>query len=467
MLHVIIALAVAGVLTLLTRNINLLRFKSIFICFSAFALGLFLHHLNLRKPFFPNFQNKETIVFKLSKKLNSNLKNRKYEAVAWKDKSKFRLILSVSKDKPELDYRHFYRARVYINNTEPPKNDYQFDYAKYLSRRKIYHQAYIPSGYEVAEAQNLSFGDLVSQKRQNILQRIDRTEMSPKSREFLKGIILADRTEMDAETVADFSRTGLAHILAISGSHIAVIFVLIYFIFQKIFPSKLRKYGIISSVVFIWMFAAFIGFGSSVVRSCIMLSVYFIYVLLQRKPDLLHAMALAALLILILDSHQIFDVGFQLSFIAVFGIFWLNRPLLNFMPKVKNKLQRFLVNIPTVTVAAQIATLPLVLYYFHQFSYISFIANLVIVPFSEIVIIFSLLMTMLIGFGLKFHFLTAVYDWTASQMLSLIHWFSGFDTLFFKNFPMSFAEVMVLLLCVCLLRFVLIKFSIKNLLPWA
>lgn len=295
-----------------------------------------------------------------------------------------------------------------------------------------------------------------------MLKRIDETEISEKTKEFLKGIILADRTEIDAGTVRDFNRSGLVHFLAISGTHIVVIFGIFYFLLTRFTTLKLRKYAIILSLIFIWLFAAFIGFGNSVLRSCIMLSVYFIFVLLQRKPDLLHSLALSAFFILIGDTQQIFDVGFQLSFLAVLGIYWLNQPLLKYFPKQNNYLEKLLYNTITISLSAQLATLPLVLSYFHQFSFISVIANIVIVPFSEIIIVFSLIMTGLISLGIDFELINRLYDEVIQVLLQMIHWFAEVDFLFFDNIPMNAAEVFSASIIVYLLRPALLKFNFKN-----
>ncbi len=183
--------------------------------------------------------------------------------------------------------------------------------------------------------------DKVKQIRLDFLQRIDSSMLSTESRDFLKGIILADRTDMDAGISADFTKTGLVHFLAISGTHMIIIFWLIMFFLKRCFPLRLRNVAVIISLLLIWCFAVFIDYGSSVVRSCLMLTFYYIMVLLQRKPDLLHSMALAGLIILMLDTQQLFDIGFQLSFLAVFGIYWLNRPILNCLPKARNNIHDF------------------------------------------------------------------------------------------------------------------------------
>lgn len=120
-----------------------------------------------------------------------------------------------------------------------------------------------------------------------------------------------------------------------------IIFWLIMFFLKRCFPLRLRNVAVIISLLLIWCFAVFIDYGSSVVRSCLMLTFYYIMVLLQRRPDLLHSMALAGLVILMLDTQQLFDIGFQLSFLAVFGIYWLNRPILNCLPKARNNIHDF------------------------------------------------------------------------------------------------------------------------------
>ena len=243
----------------------------------------------------------------------------------------------------------------------------------------------------------------------------------------------------------------------------AIIFWLILLLLKPIFPANFRNAPIVISLIFIWLFAIFIDFGSSVIRSCIMISAYYFYVLLQRKPDLLHAMAISGLAILIFDTNQLFDVGFQLSFIAVFGIFWLNEPILKYLPKPKNNVQNFLVNVISISIAAQLATLPLVIYYFHQYSLISVIANLVVIPFSEIIIVFALLMTILLGFGFDIFWLNALYDSGVQLVLKVIHFFASLDVFFFKNIPMHWSEVIVLFSMIYFLRRFLTRHHLKSL----
>lgn len=420
--------------------------------FLFFSVGVFSHYWHSKKSEIPNFQGKQTVVFQINKKLNSNKKYRKYEVLAKAEGNEINAILYVPKEEKQLDFKNYYQTKVYINKVESPNNDFQFDYAKYLARKGIYYQSFATDEILEAPKKTLTISEKIRQKRLEILNTIDGSKLPKREREFLKGIILADRTEMDAEMVSDFSKSGLVHFLAISGTHLAIIFWLILYLLKPIFPAKFRKIPIVLSLLFIWSFTIFIDYGSSVVRSCLMITAYYSFVLLQRKPDLLHAMAIAGFAILIFDTHQVFDVGFQLSFVAVFGIFWLNEPILKNLPRPKNKIQDFLFNVVSMSLAAQIATLPLVIFYFHQYSFLSIVANVIIVPFSEIIIIFSLLMTVLFAFKLEFSWLSFIYEKLVDFLLKSIHFFADQDWFFIKNIPLNWVELIILFVVIFLLR---------------
>lgn len=427
-----------------------------------FGFGICMHYLNSSAIPEISVKPNEIIVFKITKKLNSTDKNKKYEAIVEVDSQKINSVVLIPKESKELDFEHYYKAKTFISQPKSPLYHFQFDYAQYLHRKNIFYQCYINGEIASAVRNDLSFSEKIRQKRLEVLQEINQSEISAKSQEFLKGIILADRTEIDADTLKDFNRSGLVHFLAISGTHVVVIFGMLYFILAKILPLRFRKSIIISSLLFIWVFALFIGFGSSVVRSCIMLTVYFIYVLLQRKPDLLHSLALSAFIILIIDTQQFFDVGFQLSFLAVLGIYWLNQPILKHLPKQNNYFKKLIYNTVSISISAQLATLPLVLYYFHQFSFVSIIANFFIVPFSEVIIVFSFVMTALMAFDLNFSIINIIYEFIFEVLLNVIHWFADFNSLFFENISMNLAEVFSLFAVVYFLKFLIIKYSFKR-----
>jgi competence protein ComEC len=461
-IYLLLAVSFLSLFFTFLKSLYIQRFRNIFLIISVFCLGVFI--LKMHKYESPNtsLNKKENLYFSLDKKLNSTEKNRRYEVKFYKDKSDFNAILTIPKSHSEIDFSHFYQAEVYIQKTEAPYADFIFNYQKYLARKNIFYVAYLPRILKQSSERKLTFLEKIKSERLRILDIITKSSLDKKSASFLKGIILADRTEMDAETVSDFQNSGLIHLLAISGTHIGIIFGVIYFIFLRIFPVKFRNYAIILSLISIWAFAIFIGLGNSVVRSCIMISTYMIYLLLRRKPDLLHALSLAGLIILITSPQQIFDVGFQLSFCAVLGIYWLNKPILDKIPRSKFKVLNFLYGILVITIAAQISTLPVVIYYFHQFSFVSILANLIVIPLAEIIITFSLFLTIIFGLNLNFIWLNSFYDLLILNLLKLTHWFASLDFAMNKNIDLSILEVCILVFACCFFGIFFKKMNWRN-----
>ena len=446
------------------RNFFFDRLKSAFLVFLFFGIGIFLHFLNSNSAQNFDFEKNKTteIIFQLSKKLNSNERNKRYEVEILNFEKPFSAVISIPKEQKELDFLHFYSAEAYLNPTQKPQYDFQFDYQKYLARQNIYYQGFIPNEISFKKKESVSFADKIKQKRLDLLFRIDNSNLQPQNKAILKGIILADRTEIDQEIINHFSKTGLIHILAISGSHMAIIFLMILFVLNPIFSVKYRNIPIYISLAAIWGFAIFIDYGNSVVRSCIMITVYYIMIFLQRKPNLLHSLALAGMMILSIDTQQLFDVGFQLSFLAVFGIFWLYKPITNHYKPLKNRAIRFILNTFSLSLAAQLTTLPLILFYFHQFSIMSVFINVVSIMVSQGFIIFSFIVSILFGIEFTPDWLLEIYDWCASFFLNMVAFFSKTDFSFVENVSIEIPELIILFMLVYLLRSVFEKPNVKT-----
>ena len=461
----ILVLGIVGFLAgFFIRNFFFDRLKSAFLVFLFFGIGIFLHFLNSNSAQNFDFEKNKTteIIFQLSKKLNSNERNKRYEVEILNFEKPFSAVISIPKEQKELDFLYFYSAEAYLNPTQKPQYDFQFDYQKYLARQNIHYQGFIPNEILFKKKESVSFADKIKQKRLDLLFRIDNSSLQPQNKAILKGIILADRTEIDQEIINHFSKTGLIHILAISGSHMAIIFLMILFVLNPIFSVKYRNIPIYISLAAIWGFAIFIDYGNSVVRSCIMITVYYIMIFLQRKPNLLHSLALAGMMILSIDTQQLFDVGFQLSFLAVFGIFWLYKPITNHYKPLKNRAIRFILNTFSLSLAAQLTTLPLILFYFHQFSIMSVFINVVSIMVSQGFIIFSFIVSILFGIEFTPDWLLEIYDWCASFFLNMVAFFSKTDFSFVENVSIEIPELIILFVLVYLLRSVFEKPNVKT-----
>ena len=421
---------------------------------SGLYLFFIFHLVHLSQAQKIDFEGKQQFQFTPSKKLNSTPKYRKYKADVIvfngeKPQESFRALLYIDKSLPELDFTQVYYSQAYIRALESTAQDFQFDYARYLSRQGMYHQAFIRT-YDQVEDSSPGFSQWIKQRRQSLLNRIDRAGLSPTTKSFLKGIILADRTEMEQEMIWDFRRTGLMHLLAISGGHIVIIFGVILFILKYGFVFLSYRARIMMALGFVWLFTIFIDFGNSVVRSSLMLSIYYGAIVLQKPPNLFHSASISALIMLLMDTHAIFDIGFQMSYSAVMGIGLFYVPLLSRMYGGALGWKKFFFSIMSITIAAQIGTFPLVLYHFHQYSLVSFLANLIIVPMAEVLIVASSGMALLYAVVGSFWVLESGYDFLVQLTLRIIHHLGSSQMMFIENIPFNGIELIIVYICIYL-----------------
>lgn len=445
----------------LLKNQWIRRGKVILLGIFFFSIGIFAHSIHQEKRKF-NFDENQLyqVSFKLEKILKSNAKYRRYQVAIFTDNTKVKVLLHLPKNQPRLDFMHFYQMQLKIREVPSPLNDYNFDYQKYLTRQGIFYQSYGYSEINITDKKSISWRDFLRQKRENLLFKIEISPLSSATKTLMKSLVLADKTEMNPTFYDSFKRSGMVHVLAISGMHIAILFGFFYWIFNRIFSRK--KWTIIGSLAFIWLFAIFIGLGNSVFRACLMLTIYFTFDFLQHKRDFLHTWSLAMLVILVINTQQLFDIGFQLSFSAVLGIFWLYPPIFNLFPKLKLRGSSFIFGVISVTFSAQLTVLPFVLYYFHGFSLVGILVNIFLIPLMQILVVLSFIILILLPFSSFLEPIIKLYDIGVQYVLKVINFCSKFHWAYFENIPFHFLEVLLGLIILYLLRFVLKNFSSQN-----
>lgn len=438
--------------------------RSVLLGVLAFGLFFGMHWFSLPSKTQPAFAGKQTFLFEIDKKLNSSEKYRRYQIRILKVEeqpklSPFFVVMNVPKNELRPDFAHYYQTEAYVNQVSPPSADFQFNYAKYLSRQRVFYQIFTKEKLLPQPKTQLSLYDQIRQKRLDILQNIDDSSLEERPKQFLKGIILADRTDLDAVTNEDFTQTGLVHLLAISGGHMVLIFWVVLAVLGVAAPFVNYQMRVMLALGFIWLFSIFIDYGFSVIRSSLMITIYYMYVLLQRQPSLLHSAALSALILLVADTNALFDAGFQLSYAAVLGIIFFNDLILaKITTRPRHKWVKKLEQIASITLSAQLGTLPVVLIYFHQYNLMSLLYNLFIIPLSELFIIFSLLMTPLFAFHISPEILNLIYSKSVSGFLYVIHFLAQADFLMSREIPFSFGEFLAMVGCLFCLYFWLKNF---------
>ena len=267
-----------------------------------------------------------------------------------------------------------------IKQPSGPRNPKGFDYRSYLKRRGIYSTVSINERNAVLinKANFLSLDRVLALLR-NRSSTILEQAVGGREGNFLKAVLLGERWLVEPEVEEAFTRTGLAHILAISGLHIGYLVLLLNFIQSLL---KLRKgTALLFQGVILILYCLMTGASPSVTRAVIMALIYLTGRALGRKSDLINSAGTAAFLILLIRPMDIQEISFQLSFMSVCSIALFHQPIqrvLGFLPKKISSLI-------AVGLAAQLGTLPLTAYYFNIISPVSIFANLLVLPILGVV----------------------------------------------------------------------------------
>ena len=328
-----------------------------------------------------------------------------------------------------------------------PKNPEEFDYQNYMRRQNISYQQYL-------RAENLEkVGNKPSDNLTNFALRINAHADSILTT-FVEGkyqygvanaMILGQRDDLSNDLMQAYSAAGAIHVLSVSGLHVGVIYVVLLWIFG--FLKKREKYGKISFFFLIfsilWFYAFVTGLSSPVLRSSIMFSIFLIAETFNKNKDGYNTTALSAFLILLYNPNFLFNVGFQLSYLAVFGMIYFQPKLNPIIVIDKNKswfhwLGDRTWKVTTVAVAAQIATFPITIYYFHQFPNFFIFANPIVILLSSIVLICGLSYVIIASIFLYFDFIV-IAQFLGQCLKYTILWLNE-TVLFFEKIPYSITK---------------------------
>lgn len=276
------------------------------------------------------------------------------------------------------EYGEIYVLNGPLKEIEGPKSPYEFDYRQYLARNHIFHRQFLRAGdfrkVGVSAHKSLFY---YAHQANVYTHRVFREVLDNGSQlGVAEAMIGGIRAELNPETQQWYTDTGTVHALAVSGMHIAILF----WVLNAVFGSFLnrRKLPFIACVLFfLWAYAVFTGLSPSVCRSTLMFTIFQVGIFLKRTGNPVNTLLFSALVLLMMVPEWIYDVGFQLSYLAVLGILvfypWLLRQL-HFRQWAPQKLWEA----TAVSLAAQVYTLPLTLYYFHQFPNYMLLANPVV-----------------------------------------------------------------------------------------
>ncbi len=279
-----------------------------------------------------------------------------------------------------------------------PVNPEQFDLKKYLTLKNIYYTISPQQGEWRLTGINQGnfFFKKTYELRNNCLAIIDKSIEPQREKSVLSALILGNRDHLDYDVIQSYTSAGVIHILAVSGLHVGLIYLLLNSIFN--FFDRMNKWKIIRvplMILIIWGVAVITGSSGSVVRAAMMITLIIIGKNLRWRIHTVNIVAASAFIILLLYGPLIiFDVGFQLSVCAILGISLLTKPI-SALLEINNKFLLYVWQITVVSFAATLGTVPLTLFYFHQFPLYFALANIIAIPLSTITIYGGLIMLIL------------------------------------------------------------------------
>jgi competence protein ComEC len=298
------------------------------------------------------------------------------------------LYLQKNEERKKLQYGNTISLQSKINSISAPTNDAEFNYKQYLSNHQIHFQAYIKNKEWNLINQNKGnrIYHLAFKIRNHLESVLIQNGLTNNELGVASALILGIKNNLDQATLLSYSNTGATHILAVSGLHVGIIYLIINSLL--LFLNKSKKGRIIKALlilVTLWFYALITGLSPSVLRAATMFSFIVIADLTQRNTNIYNTLAASAFVLLTINPYLIKEIGFQMSYIAVMGIVYL-QPKIYLLLNIDNKPLHYIWQLTTVSIAAQIATFPLGLYYFNQFPNYFLLSNLIVIPAASIIV---------------------------------------------------------------------------------
>lgn len=323
---------------------------------------------------------------------------------------------------------------VFWKRPEPPAmalNPAQFDFTSYLAGQGIYHQVFLKKGDWSILEKGYTNPLFVAAfyMRDKLLHAMSENGLAGDEFHVASAILLGYDDHLPAFLRKSYTAAGAMHVLCVSGLHVGLIFMIFSYLLG--FLDRMKRTRNIKTLflfVIIWFYALITGLSPSVLRASIMISFILIGKLLMRKGFIINSLSASAFLLLYIDPFTLYHIGFQLSYSAVLGIVLLQKPIYN-MLHLKNKIANTIWEISSVSIAAQLATTPFVLHYFHQFPTYFILSNLLLVPLSFAII--------LMGMGLLLTSFLPFLPWLFGKITSSMIFVMNYFILWIEQLPSS------------------------------
>lgn len=303
-----------------------------------------------------------------------------------------------------------------------PANPFDIDMRKHYRSLGIFHRATVGKNDTILALTSKAKRSWILRKK--TLEALDKTSLHDNSKQLIQAMVLGYRDEWSTERRTQYSNAGVAHILAISGLHVGVLYLALFWLalpLQRIKYSRTPVY--IVCILGLWWYAWFTGMSPSVTRSVSMISFFVVARILQRPAPALHTLGSSYIVLLLIKPEWLFHIGFQMSYTAVFFILWLY-PKVNSIWIPKNNLIKRVWDVVLISCIAQLGVMPWTLHYFGKIPGLFLLSNLVVFSLVSILLIGGILLLLLSLFGVFKGWLFWGYDFITQQIDTYILWVS-------------------------------------------
>ena len=440
---------------LLRQKINRKPYFALLAYLCMFGIGINAYNIQnekLQTNHYTNLYEYDSIApisFQIEERLKPDAYNQKYivsvKSIANK-KATGKLLINIQHDSLHeyLPVDAILFTTIQLQTIQKPLNPHQFDYSKYLELKQVYHQLYLRHNKLLLLSDNkTSIYGYADQLRATINKKLIAAGFKGDTLSIINALLLGQRQTIDKSIYNNYVNSGTIHILAVSGLHVGILMLILNFLFK---PLLYLKHGRVLRpliiVVLLWSFAIIAGLSPSVTRAVAMFSIISIAMHLKRPANIYNTLAISAFFILLFRPTFLFEVGFQMSYLAVIGIVSI-QPIIYKLWQPKYWLLDKPWQIFTVTLAAQFGVVPISLFYFHQFPGLFFISNLVVIPFLGLILGFGLLVIVMAMIGFLPKLVVEIYSFIIASLNGFIAWVAQFEDFLFRDIP--FTQIQVIL----------------------
>ena len=345
------------------------------------------------------------LVFKLQEPLVE--KPNSYKAVASIENSfhnktnvsvKGNVIVYFKKDSVvnNLQYGSIILIKKLLQPIKNSGNPGSFDYKRYSLFQEITHQVYLtPIDFVTLPGKDTkAYKSFIFKSRRWTISVLRKYINGEEEQGLAEALLIGYKDDLDKNLVQSYSNTGVVHVIAISGLHLGIIYWLLLFITKSLKRKQVRWLRFIIIIAVLWGFSLLAGAQPSVLRSAVMFTAIALSTVLDKRTSIYNTLCMSAFLLLCYNPFWLWDVGFQLSYAAVLSIIIFFKPIHSWL-YFPNKIVDFFWKLIAVSLAAQILTLPISLFHFHQFPVLFLLANLLAVPLSSLILIGEILLCVL------------------------------------------------------------------------